>query len=71
MTGRSGEDWKKARIASNNQIKPSNVQSYTLGVSNIVASFVDYVQSARDGDGRISDITMPMRRLLASCKNYV
>ena len=68
---RSGKDWRKARSASNNQIKPSNVQTYTPGVSDVVASFIDYIQSARDGDGRISDITMPIRRLLTSSKNFL
>ena len=67
---RSGQDWRKARSASNNQIKPSNVQTYTPGVSDVIASFVDYIQSARDGDGKISDITMPIRRLITSCKKY-
>ena len=66
---RSGEDWKRARSASNNQIKPSNVQTYTSEVSNIMAKFVDYIQSARDGDGRINDIVTPIKRLIMSCKD--
>ena len=65
---RSGQDWRRARSASNNQIKPSNVQTYTPGVNDVIASFVDYIGSARDEDGRISDIKMPIRRLITSCK---
>ena len=65
---RSGKDWRRARSASNNQIKPSNVQTHTSGVSDVIASFVDYIGSTRDGDGRISDIKMPIRRLITSSK---
>lgn len=61
---RSGEDWKKGRSAINKQIKPSNVQSYTPGLNGVTTYFTDYLKSVRDENDRISDISMPLRKLL-------
>ena len=47
------------------------MQTYTPGVSDVIASFVDYIGSARDEDGRISDIKIPIRRLITSCKKII
>ena len=47
------------------------MQTYTPGVNDVIASFVDYIGSARDEDGRISDIKMPIRRLITSCKKVI
>ena len=65
---RIGEDWKKSRSASKNQTKPSNVQTYTAGLSDVVGSFTDYVQSTRDRDGRVSDINRPLKNLMVASK---
>ena len=61
---RSGKEWKEGRSAANNQIKPRNVFSYTAGLNDVTLRFVDYLRTARDENDRISDISMPLRRLL-------
>lgn len=67
---RTGEDWKKGRSAANKQIKPSNVQTYTFGLSDVATRFAVYLKSVRDERDRIGDISMPLRRLLMdSMKN--
>ena len=66
-TIRSGKEWKEGRSAANNQIKPRNVFSYTAGLNDVTLRFTDYLRTARDENDRISDISMPLRRLLMEC----
>ena len=61
---RDGKEWKDGRSAANNQIKPRNVFSYTAGLNDVTTRFTKYVKSARDENGRISDIAQPLKRLL-------
>ena len=61
---RSGERWKKRRDAISKQIKPSNVQSYAPGLNGVATYFTNYLKSVRDENKRISDICVPLRRLL-------
>ena len=61
---RSGKEWKEGRSVVNNQIKPRNVFSYTAGLNDVTLHFADYLRTARDENHRISDISMPLRRLL-------
>ena len=68
---RLGEDWKKARSAVNNQIKSSNVQMHTAGQNEVFGSFIDYLQSTKDRDGRISDVSWPLKRLIVACKYII
>ena len=65
---RIGEEWKNSRSALKNQTKPSNVQTYTAGLSDIVGSFIDYVQSTRDREGRVRDINRPLKNLMVASK---
>ena len=48
----------------NQQIKPSNVQTYTPGLNGVAARFTDHLKSMRDKNNRISDVSRPLRRLL-------
>ena len=66
LYNRLGEDWKQARRAINKQILPSNVQTYTAGLNDIVADFVEHMGSVRDAEGRVKDISIPLRRLLTA-----
>ena len=63
---RYGEDWKRARSAVNNQIKPANVQTYTAGINDDIARFIEHIRSIRDAQGRISDIGIPLKRLMTA-----
>lgn len=65
---RTGPSWKEGRTAAGNQIKPRNVFSYTAGLNSVAASFTEYLKSAKDENHRISDISMPLRRLLMDSK---
>ena len=51
----------------NNQIRPRNVFSYIAGLNDVAVWFTNYLKSARDENDRISDISMPLRRLLMEC----
>ena len=55
---------KEERSAVNNQIRPRNVFSYTAGLNDVATHFTDYVRSARDESNRISDVSLPLKRLL-------
>ena len=44
------------------------MQTYTAGLSDVVGSFIDYVQSTRDRDGRVSDINRPLKNLMVASK---
>ena len=61
---RSGEAWKKARDAVSQQIRPSNVQTYSPGLNGVASRFVEHLKSVRDKNDRISDVSRPLRRLL-------
>ena len=65
---RSGEAWKKARSAVNQQSKPSNVQTYTPGLNAVVSRFTEHLRSSRDDSKQINDVTRPLKRLLAESK---
>ena len=62
--GRSGEAWRKARKAVSQQIKPSNVQTYSPGLNGLARRFTEHLKSVRDENNRISDVSRPLRRLL-------
>ena len=64
---RSGEEWKKGRSVVSKQMMPSNVQRYTPGLNDVLARFTEHLKSTKDENDRISDITMPLRRLLVEC----
>ena len=67
---RSGEKWKEGRSAINQQIKPSNVQTYTPGLNGVAARFTEHLKSMRDENNRINDVARPLRRLLVESKLY-
>ena len=42
--------------------------SYTAGLNDVGTRFTDYIRSARDENDRISDISLPLKRLLMESK---
>ena len=52
------------------KIKPNPVmcRRISAGLSDVVGSFTDYVQSTRDRDGRVSDINRPLKNLMVASK---
>lgn len=48
---------------------PNNVKRYTRGINDVAARFAEHVSSLGDENGRISDITAPLRKLMVESMN--
>ena len=63
-----GEEWKERRVAMGKQATPRSVQAYSSGFTDIFQRFADYIESAKDETGVISDITLPIKLLFVESK---
>ena len=64
---RTGEEWKRGRSAVSKQMLPGNVKQYAPGLNDVLIRFTEHLKSIRDENDKITDIIIPLRRLLVEC----
>jgi len=53
---RSGEEWKRSRLAHNKQIMPSNIYSYTPGMNKVALQLMRNLKNGRNKQGYVENL---------------